>query len=67
MPAAAAGESGWTAPTFSPSVGSPISAIPVKIANASNTFITTPATRMRRRFGRLWAENARGSSAASPS
>ncbi len=46
MPAAAAGEPSCTPPTLIPIAGSPYSAMPVKIAKASATFIATPATRM---------------------
>ena len=62
-PAVAAGESGWTAPIATPMVGSPLRAMPVKMANASRTFMTTPATRMTIFFHHGWTENERGSSA----
>ena len=66
-PAASAGEPGCTVPTWKPIVGSPYSASPVKITKASSTFISTPATRIQRRTGSDFDENARGSFAASPS
>ena len=39
------------------------SAMPVKMANASRTFMTTPATRMTILVDQRWAANERGSSA----
>ena len=55
------------APIATPMVRSPPSAMPVKMANARRTFMTTPATRMTIFFHHGWTENERGSSAASPS
>ena len=50
-----------------PMSGSPSQAMPVKMANASRTFMTTPATRMTSFVIQRWAANERGSSASSPS
>ena len=66
-PLAAAGVPGTTSPILTPAAGSPHRAMPVKITKASRRFIATPATRMPSLIGSRARENARGSSALSPS
>ncbi len=66
-PLVAAGAPATTSPIRTPICGSPHSASPVKITNASRRFIATPATRMPSFTGSRAREKARGSLALSPS
>ena len=50
-----------------PTSGEASQAMPVKMTNASSTFMATPATRMTSFLSQPCAENERGSSASSPS
>ena len=67
IPAAAAGEPAWTAPTLMPMVGSPSSAMPVKIDEGQQDVHRDAGDEDEHLRHVRCAENERGSSAPSPS